>query len=163
MILLGIELVIILILVVILFMVVRNEGIASRKLIPQAVVDGYLKGADRRKYVRFRRSLDAIYKIEKRPHIRMLCRTIDISQGGLRLLIDAKFAQGEVLHVIITMPDSDNLKIEAEGKVIWSESAHDFTDPSGKRYFYAGIQFCGITQHNAELLTNFIKTLSEDS
>lgn len=160
MILFGIEIVIILMLSFIILAMFRHERQTSTKSIPQAIVDGYLHGADRRKYTRFKRSLDAVYKIENRPHIRMMCRTIDISQGGLRLLIDAKFDPGEVIHLIITLPDSENLKIEAEGKVVWSETARDFSDPSGKRYFYAGMQFCGITQHNAQLLTNFIKTLS---
>lgn len=162
MILFSIEIVIILMLFFIILAMFWHERLMAKKSVPQAVIDGYLRGADRRKYTRFKRSLDAIYKIERRPHIRMMCRTIDISQGGLRLLVDAKFEQGEVIHLVIALPDSENLKIEAEGKVVWSEPARDFSDPSGKRYFYAGIQFCGITSHDAQLLTTFIKTLSEE-
>ena len=51
--------------------------------------------------------------------------------------------------------------IEVEGKVIWSEEVCDYVDSSGKRFFYAGVQFCGIDDRHAHTLTEYIKKLCQ--
>lgn len=159
MILLGIEIVFIILLSAILFFIIKHERLEARRAIPKAQVDGYLQGADRRKYVRFKKSLEATYRVKQKSHLRMQCKTIDISEGGLRVMVDAKFSNGEVLHLTIDISDADK-SIEVEGQVVWSEEVFDRKDPSGKRFFYAGLQFCGISDRNARILADYLKKLS---
>ena len=144
----------------ILYFIVTHERLETRKAVPKARVDGYLKGADRRKYIRFKKSIDATYKVRHKAHLQMRCKTIDISEGGLRLIVDAKFSDGEVLSILIDMSDTRK-QIEVEGRVIWSEEILDPKDPSGKRFFYAGVQFCGIDDRHAHTLTEYIKKLCQ--
>lgn len=162
MILLAIEMVFIILLAVILYFILTHERAEIRKAVPKARADGYLNGADRRKYVRFKKSLDVTYKVKRKADLRMQCKTVDISEGGLRLIVDAKFSNGEVLHLLIETSGAAKT-IEVEGRVVWSEEICDRSDPSGKRFFYAGLQFCGIRENHAHMLTDYIKKLCQTS
>ncbi|MBP7055960.1 MAG: PilZ domain-containing protein [Candidatus Omnitrophica bacterium] len=159
MILLAIEIVFIVLLSVILYFIIRRERCECKNNVPKARVDGYLEGDDRRKYIRFKKALDATYRVKHKPNLRMQCKTVDISEGGLRLILDAKFSNGEVLHLVIDISEMKKA-VELEGKVVWSEEVFDYKDPSGKRFFYAGLEFCGITDNHAQILADYIKKLS---
>lgn len=159
MILFIVEIVVIALLLCILATLVINERRAKGRAKPRARVDAYWQGAERRKFFRFRRTLDAVYRIEKKPHIRTYCRTADISEGGLRLVLDAKLSPGEIVDLLMEIPGTDR-ETEAEGKVVWCNESPDQDDPAGKRLFHIGIQFCRITGRSAKVLGDYIKSIS---
>lgn len=163
MILLIAELVVIVALAAILATLFVNEFRTKRRMTPQAHIDAYWRGIERRKFVRFHRSLDATYRFERKQHLRDLrayCRTADISEGGLRLVVDAKFAPGDILDLMVAFPGTDT-ETEIEAKVVWCDEALDVDDPSGKKLFHVGVQFCGMRPAGANVLAAYIRSLSE--
>ena len=100
------------------------------------------------------------YKVEKKPHLKR-CSTVDISEGGLKLLLDDKLLKGSFLDIEITLPGSKKTA-ELEGEVVWSEDA-DLKDSSGKRYFYAGVRFLAVKEPSGRHLMDYLKTLSLES
>jgi len=159
MILLVIEIVIIALLLLMLATIVIGERRARKRSRPKARVDAYWQGAERRKFFRFRRSLDAVYRIEKSPHIRTYCRTADISEGGLRLVIDAKLTPGDIVDLLMEVPGTD-AQTEVEGKVVWCDESPEQDDLSGKRLFQVGLQFCRMTGRSAKIVGEYIRSIS---
>lgn len=158
MLLLTIECIFILLLFVFLAIILANERRMRARSVPAARVDAYWKGAERRKFFRFKRCLDATYRLEHKPHLRTYGRTADISEGGLQLVTDAKFSPGEILDLHLEIPGTGR-QIEVEGKVIWCDEDTESDDPAGKRFFHVGVSFCGVKGHDARALAAYLGTL----
>jgi len=154
-----IELASIALLVAILAIIVTHERLTRAAAKPRAKIDAYWHGSERRKFYRFKQSLDATYRLEKGRRMRAYCRIADISEGGLRLIIDAKFALGSILDLRVLFPNSQR-EAEMEAKVVWCDESGDLTDPSGKRLFQLGVQFCGVPDHSAKILAEYIRSLT---
>lgn len=150
--------------IVLLFMILgllyRNEKILAKKASPHAKIEEYWNGMERRRYARFREILEAMYKIEKRPHLKT-GKTVDISEGGVKLLLDEKLAKGTIIDLQIAFPNSKK-SAEVEGEVVWT-SEYQEADASIKRLFHSGVKFLAINQPQGTNLIDYIRSLSEDS
>lgn len=143
-------------------MIYRNERPSSKNLLPRAKAEEYWDGKERRRHVRFKKALEVTYVIEKKPHLRD-GKTVDISEGGLKLLLAEKLAIGTMMDLHIAIPCSDKTTdTEMEGEVVWSSEARDDAI-SGKRLFYSGIKFFAIPEPRGTSLIGYINSLAEDS
>jgi len=151
------EIVFILTLVMILFMLYRNERIISKSVLPQANVEEFWDGPERRRHARFRKKLAIRYHVIKHSRIKNRCRSIDISEGGMKLLLSEKLDKGTMLEIQIRIPNSGK-NIDAEGCVAWAEEITK-RDAFGRRLFYAGIKFSAINEPDGSSLLEYIKSL----
>jgi len=153
------EMLFVLILSMILFMLYRNERVIARSVLPKADVEELWEGAERRKHARIRKKLVVYYRIITHPRIRNRCRTIDISEGGMKLLLNEKLDKGAMLEIKITIPRSGR-NVEVEGGVAWAEEVSE-RDAFGRRLFYAGIKFSAINDPGGSVLVEYIRSLAE--
>jgi len=152
------ELLSILMLAMILFSLYRNERILSKSVLPQAGVEEFWNGPERRKHTRFRKKLVVSYCVIKHPHIKNRCRTIDISEGGMKLILNEKLDKGTILDIKISIPKSEK-SIYAEGGVAWTEDISE-RDAFGRRLFFAGIKFSAINEPDGSSLLEYIQSLN---
>ncbi len=157
--LLLIELLFIVLLSMILFMIYKDERLHSKKTLLHATLEEYWGGKERREHVRFKKTLEVSYVVEKKPHLKN-GKTLDISEGGAKLLLDEKLAVGTIVDLKIALPNSNRIA-ELEGEVIWSNKAKE-SDASGKRFFNSGVRFLAIKGPSGENLTGYIKSLCGD-
>ena len=156
--LLIIELLFIVVLSLILFIIYRHESLLSKHALPQAKVEECWSGKERRQHVRFKKELTVNYAVEKKPHLKNDAKTVDISEGGMKLIMDDKLAKGTILDLKIALQDSRKIA-EVEGEVVWNAEMEG-TDPSGKRFFYAGIKFIAIKGPAENTLADYIRSLA---
>lgn len=156
--LLLVELLFILTLSMILFMIYRRELVSSKKNSSLASVEEFWAGKERRKHVRFAKNLEVVYALEKRPHLNNKCRTMDISEGGMKILIDQKLEKGTVMDLMVGFGNGASKPAEVEGEVMWSEESKD-PNPLGKRMFYSGIKFLAIKEPRDKRLIDYLHGL----
>jgi len=142
----------------ILYLLYKNEFIISKNNRHHAKIEEYWTGKERRKYGRFKKILDVIYAIAKKPQLKSNGRTIDISEGGMKLLLDEKLPAGAILDLKISIPASAQ-EIEVEGEVVWCEENSQKEEP-GKRHFYHGIKFLAIKEPSGKYLSEYIRSIS---
>lgn len=153
------ELLFIVILSMILFMIYRNERVLLKHVTPSAKLEEYWNGEERRRHLRFKEVLEVMYIVEKRPHLKN-GKTVNISEGGIKLLLDEKLAKGAILDLKIALPNSKEVA-EIEGEVVWSSDSQD-KDPSGKRQFHSGVSFLAMREPYGTNFINYIRSLSEE-
>jgi len=156
--LLLVEFLFILILSMILFMIYRRETLSSKNNSSLASVEEFWAGKERRKHVRFQKSFDVVYALEKRPHLKNKCKTMDISEGGMKILIDQKLEKGAVMDLMVDLGGGSSHPAEVEGEIMWSEESKD-PDPSGKRMFYSGIKILAIKEGRGKNLAEYLHHL----
>ena len=155
-----IELLFIVMLAMILFMISRDERSLSRARLHKARVEEYWDGKERRRHVRFKKNLEVTYRVQNKPNLKN-GKTIDISESGVKLLLDEKLAEGTTVVLQIFIPDSK--KIEAvEGKIVWSRELKA-EDSLGRRLFHSGIKFLAAKKPSSTNLASYIRSLCEDS
>jgi len=152
-----IELLFIILLALILFMLYGKEKLLAKSALPRAAVEEYWGEKERRLHVRLKKALEVNYSVEKAPHLKNTCKSIDISMGGMKLLVDEKLAAGSVLDLKITLPGSKRTA-EVEGEVVWCEELEQL-DPSGKRLFHTGIKFSSIKNPYVNPMIDYICSL----
>ena len=144
-----------LLLSVTLMMLWGHERITTKRVVPRAKVEECWCGEERRSHVRFNKDLEVEYNVEKRPHIKN-GRTVDLSKGGMKLLLDEKLPKGAILDLKVYVPEKRRT-IEVEGEIVWTNDAEK-KDPSGKRFFFSGLKFIAIKEpagiHLSEYLTH---------
>ena len=156
--LLLVEFLFILILSMILFMIYRRELASSKTNSPLASVEEFWAGKERRKHVRFVKSFEVIYALEKRPHLKNKCRTLDISEGGMKILIDQKLEKGTIMDLMVGLGNGASEPAEVEGEIMWSEESKD-PNSFGKRMFYSGIKFLAIKEPHGKRLSDYLHGL----
>jgi c-di-GMP-binding flagellar brake protein YcgR len=124
-------------------------------------VEEYWSGKERRSHPRFRQKLDVEYTLEKRPNLKAKGYTIDISEGGLKVLMDEKLAKGTSLEFVITLPGKKS-PAQIKSEVIWLEEAKA-PGPLGKRMFYYGVRFLAIKEPGGSSLLNYIRSIQLSS
>jgi c-di-GMP-binding flagellar brake protein YcgR len=138
-----------------LMMLWAHEKIATKKVIPHAKIEDCWNGEERRSQERFNNNLEIEYNVEKRPHLRN-GRTVDISKGGMKLLLDEKLPKGAMLGLKFPIPEKKKM-IELDAEVVWTNDAEK-NDPSGKRFFLSGLKFIAVKEpvgiHLSEYLTH---------
>jgi Tfp pilus assembly protein PilZ len=151
----------IILLSMVLFMLYRNDHMTVKNNRRHAKVEEYWDGKDRRRHARFKKSLDIVYTVFKKPHLRGSARTVDISEGGVKVLLDEKHSIGTIIDLKINLPSSSQ-DIEAEGRVVWCEEQKDVRE-SPKRFFYHGIEFTAIKEPSGKHLRDYLGSLLADS
>lgn len=148
----------ILLLSMILYLLYKNEFAVAKNGRHHAKIEEYWTGKERRKYTRFKKTLDVIYTVAKKPRLSNNGHTIDISEGGMKLLLDEKLTKGIIMDLKISIPGSPQ-DAEVEGEVVWCEEAsHD--EASGKRHFCHGIKFLAIKEPSGKHLSDYIRSIS---
>lgn len=142
----------------ILFMVYKSEILTAKDRMPRACVEEYWDGKERRKYTRFKKELEVNYVVRKKPYLANKVNTVDISEGGMKLRLDEKLADGMILDLKVNIPDTKSAA-ELEGKVVWSGDGEE-KDSIGKRYFYAGIEFLAVKPPSGDQLFDYIRSLT---
>jgi len=153
------EILFIILLTMILFAIYRNERQAAMGRLQHAKVEEYWGGKERRQHLRFKRELDVTYKVTKKPHLVNTCKTVDVSEGGLKLCLEEKLLKGTILDLKIFVPNAKRTA-EVEGEVVWSDDIRD-QDPYGKRHFHSGIKFCTIREPSGASLIDYIRSLGQ--
>ena len=137
-----------------LMMLWGHERIAIKRVVPRAKVEECWDGEERRSHERFNEDLEVEYSVENRPHLKN-GRTVDLSKGGMKLLLDEKLPKGAILDLKMYIPENRRT-IEVEAEVVWTNDA-DEKDSSGKRFFFSGLKFITIKEpagiHLSEYLT----------
>lgn len=155
------EILFIVLLVMIFYMVFVNERISTRDRLPQATLEEYWGGKERRRYVRFKKTIEMTYTVSTKISAEAVNgKTLDISQGGIKLLLCEKLPVGTILCLKLYFPDSKKTA-EARGEVVWSEDK-DETDQSGKRFFHSGIRFSAIKDPSYSYLAEYIRSIAAD-
>ena len=138
-----------------LMMLWGHEKIAIKRVIHHAKVEEFWDGEERRSHKRFNKDLEVEYSVKKRPHLKN-CRTVNLSKGGMKLLLDEKLPIGAILGLKVYIPEKRRT-IEVEAEVVWTNDA-DKTDLSGRRFFFSGLKFIAIKEpagiHLSEYLTH---------
>lgn len=152
------EILFIALLMFLLLMIIKNERLMKKLRLSRAVVEECWDGKDRRRYSRFQKELDVIYALEKKSHLKKSGKTIDISEGGAKLLIDKKLAKGVIMNLKLDMPPT-NKPAEIEGRVVWAEEVKN-RQPDGKRLFHIGIEFSAVKEPHGTRLLNYLRSVS---
>lgn len=121
-----------------LIMLWGHERIRAKRTVLRANVEECWNGEERRQHKRMEKNLEVEYSVEKKPHLKN-GKTVNISEGGMKLRLDEKLAKGTIVDLKIYMPEN-NKTIEVEGEVSWTKEC-DGRDASGKRFFHSGIKF----------------------
>ena len=144
-----------LLLSVTLTMLWGHERIATKRVISRAKVEEYWDGKERRSYKRFKKDLEVEYSVRIRPRFKKSV-TIDLSKGGMKLLLDEKLPMGAMLGLKVAIPEKRRM-VELDAEVVWTKDAEK-RDPSGKRFFFSGLKFIAIKEpvgiHLSEYLTH---------
>lgn len=153
--LLFIGMIFILLLGFILLTVYRRENAVSRRERRKASLEEYWSGKERRRHVRFKNRLEVDYTVEKKPRLKGY--TVDISEGGLKVLIAEKLGLGSILGLTIALPDN-RVPAKIEGEVVWCEEKDTASD-SGERLFCSGIKFLAVKEPSKSSLIQYIRSL----
>ena len=161
--LIAVEFLFVILLSAVLFMIFKNEGLALKNKLHKARVEECWHGECRRKHPRISKSLGVVYSVVKNHAVKnMSGNTVNISEGGVKLLLDEKLPPETTLSLKITISDPGEAA-EVTGEIIWTEDAADVNDPSGKRFFYSGIKFSSTKNPSGIKLTEYIRSLTVDN
>ena len=158
--LLGMQIVIIVVLVMALVLIMKEENKARQARVSQGTVKEYWDGQERRKTLRINTSIIVRYSVEKKQEARLNGRMKDVSQGGMRLLVNEKLSQGTLLLIEFHLPETKDI-IESEGKVVWTSGDFEDRDQAGRRVFHTGVQFVNINPEDRNRLFDYIKKFSK--
>ncbi|MFA5255476.1 MAG: PilZ domain-containing protein [Candidatus Omnitrophota bacterium] len=139
-----------------LMMLWGHERIATKKVIPRAKIEEYWSGEDRRLHERFNNDLEVEYNVRMKPQLKN-GKTVNLSKGGMKLLLDEKLPKGTILCLKIHIPEKERT-IEVETEVVWTNDA-DKNDPSGKRFFFSGLKFISIKEPSGAHLSEYLAGL----
>lgn len=156
-----IEIIFIALLTAILFMIYVRETRSLKKNGRKASLEEYWSGKERRRHARFKNKLEVSYTVAKKPRLKNGGHTVDISEGGLKVLMAEKLGKGSILGLTIVLPGSRKAA-SVEGEVVWSEEIEGM-DISGKRLFYSGIRFLAIKEQPGSGFIEYIRSLPESS
>lgn len=157
--LIAFELLFIIFLAVVLFMILKNEGLSVSGRTRKARVEGYWAGKDRRQHPRFTKVLIVEYSVLKFQLLESAkAQTVDISEGGAKIMLDEKLPAGTTLALKIHIPETGRTT-EIAGDVVWTVDASEINDTSGKRFFYSGIKFSTAKEPSGKDLISYIRSI----
>jgi c-di-GMP-binding flagellar brake protein YcgR len=154
------EILLLILLLSILGMLYKSGLFSIKNRLFRALVKEYWDGNERRKYIRFKKTVEITYIIVKNPDLNNNGKTADISEGGMKLVVDKKLSKDDILEIRIALPGGNDTAI-IEASVIWSEDAHDFKSDD-KRLFYAGIQFSSVKEPSGKSIADCMRPLIAD-
>ena len=142
-------------------MIYMRESGSAKKKSRRASLEEYWSGKERRRHVRFSKKLEVSYAVTKKAKLKSNGHTVDISEGGLKILMDEKLEKGAVVGFAIAIPGAGK-PADVEGEVMWSEE-FDGSEPSGKRLFYSGVRFLAVREPAGSKLIEYIRSLPSSS
>jgi len=151
-------LLIIVLLTMVLYTLYRGEKASAKRLLPNALIEECWAGKERRQHVRFEQCLAVNYIIAKRSRLNNNGNTVNISEGGMKLLLPEKLTSGAIIYFKIHLPEPRKA-VEVEGSVVWSEDAEG-QDQSGKRLFHSGIKFSYIKEPSGTPLIDYLRSIA---
>lgn len=152
------EILFIALLVMIFLMLRTSEKSFVKNNKPHAEVEEYWNGKERREHVRFKKTLPVTYTVQKQPHLKSNGRTVDVSQGGMKLLLAEKLQKGTIIDLTVELPNIKDAA-ELEGQIAWSEEITN-KDSSGKRLFCSGVKFSAIKEPSGNSFLNYMRSLA---
>jgi hypothetical protein len=132
-----------------------HEKITIKRVIPHATVEECWTDEERREHKRFADGAVVEYRVEKRPHLKG-GKVINMSKGGMKLLLDEKLQPGAIMNLKIYMPEKKSAA-EVEAEVVWTKDA-DLKNPAGKRFFHSGIKFIAIKDSADIHITDYLNS-----
>jgi hypothetical protein len=158
--LIAVEILFILLLAGMLFMLFKNEGVSLKNGFRRAKIENCWSGTNRRQHPRFTHSMEVAYSIVKKNQSKNSHgKTVDISEGGIKLVLDEKLPPGTFVNLKIAIPSARG-PAELSGEIMWTEDAPGITDPSNKRFFYSGVKFYSPKEPAGKPLIDFIHSLA---
>lgn len=151
------QLILIVILIAIFFMLYLNERVSQKNIMPKAVMEEYWDGKERRRHFRFKQALEINYEVRKNSHTSS-AKTIDISEGGAKLLLAEKLTNKAIIELKLLLPDSKKA-LDLQSEVVWSEEVPE-RDPAGRRMFHAGVRFLALTDSANHILSDYLRKLA---
>lgn len=151
------QLVFIVILIAIFFMLYLNERVSLKNIMPKAVMEEYWDGKERRRHFRFKHALELHYEIRKNS-LANSATTIDISEGGAKLLLAEKLTKAAMVELKLLLPGSKKA-IDLQSEVVWAEEVFQ-KDPAQRRMFHAGVRFLPLTGPASHILSDYLRNLS---
>lgn len=139
-----------------LFMLWAHEKITNKKITPHAKIEECWLDEDRREHKRFEKDLEIEYSIEKKARLNN-GRTVNISKGGMKVLIDEKLSKGDIMDLKVFIHEKRKV-VEIEAQVVWTKDS-DYSDSSGKRYFYSGLKFMALKEPSNIRFLDYINSL----
>lgn len=154
------EIIFMLMLIMALITLIIEEGRIKQSKVPKGMVEEYWQGEERRKSVRINSSFIVKYIIEKKLHIKINGQTKDISEDGMRLLINEKLNTGTLLFLEFNLPDTKKM-INAEASVVWAGGQFNERSSIGRRVFHTGVRFLNINAEDKNRLVNYIQKITQ--
>ena len=146
-------------LAVTLLMLWAHEKIAIKRVIPHAKIKECWNEDERRSHTRFNKDLEVEYSVEKKPHLK-ISRTLNLSKGGMKLLLDEKLPKNTILYLKLSLPEKRQI-IEIDAEVIWTNDT-DEKDLSDKRFFHSGLKFIAIKEPSGTHFFQYITHLESE-
>jgi len=158
--LIAAEILFVLILVAVLVMLSKVDGFSLKNRFRRAKLERCWGGKERRQHPRFSQSLEVAYSVIKKACLKNCGgNTLDVSEGGLRLILEEKLSLGSILNLRISIPGLGQ-PAEAIGEVVWTEDAKNTEDPSGKRLFYSGVKFSFMKDPPGRQFVDYLRSLA---
>ena len=118
---LSLEIVFICILAMMLVIVRKEESSSWKARMPAGRIEQYWDGSERRRFVRFDTGLSMHYNVIRSGDSYEVVSG-DVSEGGMRLLIDKKLERGLTIDMEIRT-SKGGAAIRARGLVVWCNEA----------------------------------------
>jgi len=142
-----------------LLMLWGHEKIAIKKVTPHAKIKEYWNESERRSHARFNKDLEVEYGVEKKPRLKT-SKALNISKGGMKLLLDEKLSKGTILNLKMSLPEKKQA-VEIEAEVVWTKDT-DEKDLSGKRFFHSGLKFIAVKESSGAHFLQYMTQLESD-
>ena len=152
-----IEALCIIILAITLSTLIWDEKLAHRRNMELVKLRGFWDGDERRSTDRLNISLEVHYKTTGRQ---VSSKSTDISEKGIRLVLDRRFETGTPLTMAIRIPDRDHI-VKTTGSVVWVIKNVDRKNPF-KRLFNTGIKFHKFHDSGEEKLFSFLQNFAKN-
>jgi len=133
-----------------------DEKLAHRRNMALVKLKGFWDGDERRSTDRLNISLEVHYKINGRQ---VCSKSTDISEKGIRLLLDERFEAGTPLTMVIKIPDRNHM-VKTTGSVVWATETEKPEDPT-RRLFNTGIKFHKFHDSGATKLFSFLQSFDK--
>ncbi|MFH1784515.1 MAG: PilZ domain-containing protein [bacterium] len=106
---------------------------------------------ERRKFVRLQKPVEVKYKFASESSKDEETKTRDISEGGVRIMMNTKILPGNIIDLEIILPDTAE-PIKALGETVWEE---EFLE--GRNLAYEiGVKFIKISPKDREKISKHV-------
>ncbi|MFH1996071.1 MAG: PilZ domain-containing protein [Candidatus Omnitrophota bacterium] len=156
--LLLIQVLAILILLTILLALYRDEFQLKKKVRFIALLEKFWDGRERRRSVRLGADVEIRYKELRWPADANGGRAVNLSDTGMRLLIDKKMSSGTRLELSFTPPHKSNI-VRVIATVVWCNEAKDKEDLRDKRLFHIGVRISEVREPAKRAFADYMSML----